>query len=840
MVQSFFTFFSFLVCVNSALIPSPLLNRDDTPSSIAPAPSLPSCAISCIASAVALETKCGASDLACQCDPDNASLIQGAATSCVLGACGSEEALQVLDDATAECSSVLAAGSASASAVPSSVVPSVVPSAAPTSTPASTLAVPSAIPTASPLNSGSPSTAPSPLPSSAAPSSIPSSTPNTSPNATFIIPACARECIQNAIKYTDCALTNLACQCDTKNAGVIQSATANCVVGSCGDQGDWIAVDVQRGQIDNCTALSAPAGSNSSFALSSITGPATANAPTQISLTGKPSGVSTTVHPCGPPIPDSSTVSTGSSPSSSDPSDPGNPASSTNPGGSSPTDPSGGGVNGPSYYSYPSESNPTDPPSSPTSSGGDPPGGSASTPTDPSSPTSNGSSTPTDPGSASSTNASVDPSGSSGSSPTTPGSFPSSSSSNLTDPPGSTDPSRAASSTYPGDPSGASSTPPVGDGNGGSPSYGPGYGGYYPSSTPTTTGSGGDPSNPSSGDSASVSSSATGPASSSNPSTSGGNSESPSTTGGDPSSPSTSGSNSSSPSTTGGDPSSPTTSGDPENPSSFPSGTNPSSTTSPNNPAPPPPGYYGYGPSPSPSPPSPSASATFTSPSTPALPSTSTSSDSSSSPPFRLTLLPSQCTLLTYIMRVYFNLSPPSPYISSGGLTTNDRSAACVFVITSSGLLACESSSPQKIPESTHSSNKTPNELTYFGDRFSKVWESGYTVLSTRNKLSDMATKDLNGTLVVDTTSEYPYGSLLRLVNGEFLGNGNQARFCTQTQTAYTSSSNSDTQIDAFKEGVPLRAYINGTQNLPIDCKEVKLVVEWVDNEGVGETPGYA
>lgn len=98
--------------------------------------------------------------------------------------------------------------------------------------------------------------------------------------------------------------------------------------------------------------------------------------------------------------------------------------------------------------------------------------------------------------------------------------------------------------------------------------------------------------------------------------------------------------------------------------------------------------------------------------------------------------------------------------------------------------------------------------------------------------------KDLNGTLMVDSTSEYPYGSLLRLRNEQFIGNENQARFCAQTSSSIPStygSPNPDatqSQTDAFLEGSPVRAYINGTQGLPADCQEVKLVIEWVDDGG--------
>ncbi|KAF5868727.1 putative ibr domain-containing protein [Botrytis fragariae] len=890
-----------------SLIPAQLLNRDDPSPVIAPVPSIPSCAIPCIASAVSAETSCGATDLACQCNPDNANLIQGVATSCVLQACGIQEALQVLDDATAECSSVIAAGNANAA--PSSAAPSVIASAVPTSVPVSISAVPSSVPTTTPIDSSPPSAVPSSVAGSVS-SAVPSSVPNASPNATFVIPACADSCIQNAIGSTSCGLTNFTCQCEKSNAEIIQAATVYCIAADCGENGVSVAIEINRSQVDNCTALSTLYNSSSS-----ITGSVTANGPTQISLTGNPSGISTALPPCGPPIPASSAAPTdpgsvGSGPSyygyptpsnpivppgsptsgagdpsetvSSTPTDPGS-ASSTNisvdpsdSSGSVPTDPSSPISSG-SFPSGAGSSTPTDPGSAPstsisadpsgiasstptdpgsassTSLSADPPGGSGSSPTDPSSPISGGSfpsggSTPVDPGSASSTNTSVDPSGTSGSSSTIPGSFPSSSSPVPTDPAGGVDPTGAASSTYSSDPSGASSTPPGGNDNGPSYGYGHGYGTYYPSSTPTPTGNGGDPSDPSGSGGVSVSSSATGAVSSSsqsigapstsggdppNPSTSGGDLSSPSTTGGDSSSPTTSNGDPSSPSTTNSDPSPPTISSGLNNPSSFPSGTNPSSSSpfNSNNPPPTPPasgGYYGYNPGSAPS------SPTFTSPSTPAIP---TSPTDPNPPSFRLSLLPSRYSLLTYIMRVYFNLSPPSPFISSRGLTTNSRTSACLFSISSSGLLSCSGSSSSNSHSRTgNADNNTEDAKTrYFGDEFARAWDSGYTVLQTRNRLRDMQGKDLNGTLVVDSTSEYPYGSLLKLRNGEFIGNDNQARFCAQTSSSIPStygSANPDatqSQPDAFLEGSPVRAYINGTQGLPANCQEVKLVIEWVD-----------
>lgn len=81
-----------------------------------PASYFPSCALPCLSSAVSSATKCGATDYACQCTTDNQSAIQGAATSCVLSACGADVAAnQVLPAAPKFCAAVAAAGSSSGS-----------------------------------------------------------------------------------------------------------------------------------------------------------------------------------------------------------------------------------------------------------------------------------------------------------------------------------------------------------------------------------------------------------------------------------------------------------------------------------------------------------------------------------------------------------------------------------------------------------------------------------------------------------------------------------------------------------------------------------------------------
>ncbi|KAI9050178.1 hypothetical protein LZ554_006319 [Drepanopeziza brunnea f. sp. 'monogermtubi'] len=66
---------------------------------------IPSCALQCIADAVASSTSCGATDLKCQCTDANKAAVQGASTTCVVGACGAT-ALDVLAAANADCAAI--------------------------------------------------------------------------------------------------------------------------------------------------------------------------------------------------------------------------------------------------------------------------------------------------------------------------------------------------------------------------------------------------------------------------------------------------------------------------------------------------------------------------------------------------------------------------------------------------------------------------------------------------------------------------------------------------------------------------------------------------------------
>lgn len=56
---------------------------------------IPSCAQSCIEDAAASATSCGAQDFECQCTTANQAAIQGAATSCVISACGADVAVSM-------------------------------------------------------------------------------------------------------------------------------------------------------------------------------------------------------------------------------------------------------------------------------------------------------------------------------------------------------------------------------------------------------------------------------------------------------------------------------------------------------------------------------------------------------------------------------------------------------------------------------------------------------------------------------------------------------------------------------------------------------------------------
>jgi hypothetical protein len=61
----------------------------------AQANNIPTCARQCLDDATTATTSCGITEYVCQCQPDNQSKIQGAATSCVVAACGVDVALSM-------------------------------------------------------------------------------------------------------------------------------------------------------------------------------------------------------------------------------------------------------------------------------------------------------------------------------------------------------------------------------------------------------------------------------------------------------------------------------------------------------------------------------------------------------------------------------------------------------------------------------------------------------------------------------------------------------------------------------------------------------------------------
>ena len=49
---------------------------------------IPKCAVACLDTATQTQTNCEVSDYGCQCQPDNQSTIQDAASPCIISACG--------------------------------------------------------------------------------------------------------------------------------------------------------------------------------------------------------------------------------------------------------------------------------------------------------------------------------------------------------------------------------------------------------------------------------------------------------------------------------------------------------------------------------------------------------------------------------------------------------------------------------------------------------------------------------------------------------------------------------------------------------------------------------
>ncbi|KAL8736076.1 MAG: hypothetical protein Q9181_002574 [Wetmoreana brouardii] len=89
---------------------------------------IPSCAVSCIASAGS-QASCERTDLACQCDPTKSAAIASAALGCVVSACGPVTGLAVQTAASAVCDCVATAAPASTTVSSSSSQVSTTPSA---------------------------------------------------------------------------------------------------------------------------------------------------------------------------------------------------------------------------------------------------------------------------------------------------------------------------------------------------------------------------------------------------------------------------------------------------------------------------------------------------------------------------------------------------------------------------------------------------------------------------------------------------------------------------------------------------------------------------------------
>ncbi|GAB0136440.1 hypothetical protein EsDP_00004741 [Epichloe bromicola] len=122
---------------------------------------IPSCAKPCLDDAVKAKTSCATTDYACICKEENFSAIRGAATSCVIGKCGTETAIgEVLPATQKLCAAAgddeepdSSSAPATTDAAPSTAAPSV--SATPCETQSSEPTVTDCAPTA-PANGTAP------------------------------------------------------------------------------------------------------------------------------------------------------------------------------------------------------------------------------------------------------------------------------------------------------------------------------------------------------------------------------------------------------------------------------------------------------------------------------------------------------------------------------------------------------------------------------------------------------------------------------------------------------------------------------------------------------------
>ncbi|TDZ33769.1 hypothetical protein C8034_v011980 [Colletotrichum sidae] len=124
---------------------------------------IPECARECLLKATASASSCQAGDYACTCLPENKAAISNAATSCVVGACGVDKALnEVLPASDKLCAAAGAGSGAASSAAPSA--PAAAPAPA-TSSAAASVSIPTSAPGSASLPVITGSVTPVPLPS---------------------------------------------------------------------------------------------------------------------------------------------------------------------------------------------------------------------------------------------------------------------------------------------------------------------------------------------------------------------------------------------------------------------------------------------------------------------------------------------------------------------------------------------------------------------------------------------------------------------------------------------------------------------------------------------------
>ncbi|KFY33495.1 hypothetical protein V494_07592 [Pseudogymnoascus sp. VKM F-4513 (FW-928)] len=267
-----------LAAVVTATVPGPT-QCDPTASAIPP------CATDCIVSAGA-QFGCSKLDYWCQCEPDTYANINGAALNCVLGACGFDKALPVLDAANAVCSCASQYPSPTSTDAPTATDPPVI-----TSDPPVTTTDPPVVTTDPPTpTTDSPSCEVTPGPTQCIPSAL-------------AIPPCATDCIISAGANYGCSLLDFYCQCEPETNAAIQFDALYCVLDSCGADNALPVIDAANAVCACASSYPPPPCTGGPTATTgppteTTPGPGTTDATSTAEPTTEPTPTTTPGTPC--------------------------------------------------------------------------------------------------------------------------------------------------------------------------------------------------------------------------------------------------------------------------------------------------------------------------------------------------------------------------------------------------------------------------------------------------------------------------------------------------------------------------------------------------------------